>query len=91
MNELVAIDLARAALLTAITLATPFLAVALVVGLVTSVLQAATSLQEQSLSLVPKLVAMGATAAILLPWLIQTASSFTTRAIALAAGLALGR
>lgn len=91
MNELVAIDLARAALITAITLATPFLAVALVVGLVTSVLQAATSLQEQSLSLVPKLVAMGATAAILLPWLIQTASSFTTRAIALAAGLALGR
>lgn len=91
MNELLAIDLARAALTTAITLATPFLAVALVVGLTTSVLQAATSLQEQTLSFVPKLVALGATALLLLPWLIQTAVAFTTRVFVAAEALGMAK
>ena len=69
-SELV-LDLARDALWTSFLLAAPLLGVALAVGLVVSVLQAVTSIQEQTLSFVPKLFAVGATFMILLSWILQ--------------------
>ena len=69
-SELV-LDLARDALWTSFLLAAPLLGVALAVGLVVSVLQAVTSIQEQTLSFVPKLFAVGATFMILLSWMLQ--------------------
>ena len=64
------LDLARDALMMALMLASPLLAVALVVGLVVSVLQAVTSIQEQTLSFVPKLFAVGAVFLALLSWML---------------------
>ena len=52
------IDLAREMLLTVLLLAGPVLAVGLVVGVAVSVFQALTSVQEQTLSLVPKMLAV---------------------------------
>jgi len=69
-SELV-LDLARDALWTSFLLAAPLLGVALAVGLVVSVLQAVTSIQEQTLSFVPKLFAVGATFMTLLSWMLQ--------------------
>ena len=73
----VVLDIAQSALTTALMLAGPLLAVAVAVGLVVSIIQAVTSIQEQTLSFVPKLFAVGATFLLLLSWMIQTLMSFT--------------
>ena len=53
----------------ALIVAGPMLVIGLVVGIAVSLLQAITQIQEQSLSLVPKIVAMVASAIVLLPWI----------------------
>lgn len=55
-----------------LVVAGPVLGVALVVGLVIGVLQAATSINEQTLSFVPKLLAAFATLAVAGPWMVST-------------------
>lgn len=65
-------------LMTALLIAAPMLVVALAVGLAVSIIQAVTQIQEQTLSFVPKLVAVGATFIIALPWIIQIMVKYTT-------------
>jgi flagellar biosynthetic protein FliQ len=72
------LDLARDALTLALLMAGPLLAVALIVGLLVSLIQAVTSIQEQTLSFVPKLFAVGITFLILLSWMLQSMMKFTT-------------
>jgi flagellar biosynthetic protein FliQ len=72
------LDLARDALTLALMLAGPLLMVAVTVGLIVSLVQAVTSIQEQTLSFVPKLFAVGATFLVLLSWMLQTIMKFTT-------------
>ena len=78
MNDAFIVDLARNALLMALTLAAPMLLVALGVGLLVSILQAVTQIQEQTLAFVPKLVAVATVFLIGLPWMIQMAVKYTT-------------
>lgn len=63
MNEIALLDVWQGALTTLIYAGGPFLAAALAVGIVTSVLQAATQLQENILSFAPKVIAVIAIAA----------------------------
>ncbi len=56
--DLKVVDLAREMLLTAILISGPVLAVGLIVGVAVSLFQALTSVQEQTLSLVPKMLAV---------------------------------
>lgn len=65
------LDLVREALIIALKIALPILAAGLIVGLAISLLQSVTSIQEQSLSFVPKIVVMILAAAVLIPWLAQ--------------------
>ncbi|MBQ8798218.1 MAG: flagellar biosynthesis protein FliQ [Lachnospiraceae bacterium] len=58
MDEAVLIDLLVSAVVTVIKAAAPLLIVSLVVGLVISILQTVTSIQEQTLTFVPKLLAV---------------------------------
>ena len=58
MDEAVLIDLLVSAVVTVIKAAAPLLLVSLVVGLVISILQTVTSIQEQTLTFVPKLLAV---------------------------------
>lgn len=58
MTEAEIIDILRAALWTALVVSTPILTVALVVGLAIGLLQALTSVQEMTLTFVPKLAAI---------------------------------
>jgi flagellar biosynthesis protein FliQ len=76
-HELV-VDLARNAITTALFLAGPLLMIALGVGLVVSVLQAVTSIQEQTLSFVPKLLAVAVAFLVGLPWMLQIMVKYTT-------------
>jgi len=64
-----ALDLGREALLTTLVIAGPILAVGILVGLVISLLQSLTQLQDQTFSIVPKIVAMFAAAVFFVPWL----------------------
>jgi flagellar biosynthetic protein FliQ len=66
-----AVDLVRHSLIIALTIAAPMLLVGLVVGIVVSLLQAVTQIQEQTLSFIPKIVAMVAAAIVLAPWTAQ--------------------
>ncbi len=70
-------DFARAALLTALELSLPILAVGLLVGLIVSVLQAMTQVHDQTLSFIPKIASMAAVVFLLLPWLLDVMTSYT--------------
>jgi len=71
------IDSGREALLTALKLSVPLLAVGLVVGLSVSILQAVTQIQEQTLSFIPKILAVVATLLFLLPWMLTVVVEYT--------------
>jgi flagellar biosynthetic protein FliQ len=66
-----ALDLGREALMLALLLSAPMLLTGLLVGLVISLLQAVTQIQEQTLTFVPKTVAMIAAAVLTMPWIAQ--------------------
>lgn len=72
------LDLARDTLSMALMLAGPLLGAALSVGLLVSLIQAVTSIQEQTLSFVPKLFAVAGTFLVLLSWMLQSLMKFTT-------------
>ena len=63
-------ELGRAAIMLTLLLGAPVMLVAVVVGLIISILQAVTQLQDQTLSFVPKIVAMFLTLLYVLPWII---------------------
>ena len=79
MNTGTVVEIGRQAVEATILLSGPLLVVALVVGLIISVFQAATSLNETTLSFVPKALAVFATLIIAGPWMLQTAVEFITR------------
>ena len=74
-----AVTLAQDAVLQLLMLAAPLLVASVVVGLAVSILQAATSIQEQTLSLVPKIFAVIGVALLLGPWLGASMVDFTIR------------
>ena len=65
-----AIQLGREAIWTALLIGSPVLVVGMVVGLLVGLLQALTQIQEQTISFVPKIVAMVVVLSLALPWLI---------------------
>ncbi len=77
MDTAMVVDLGRQALWMTMLISAPLLGVALVVGLIIGVFQAATSINEQTLSFIPKLVALGLTLAILGGWMINTLVDYT--------------
>ena len=64
-----AMELGRNALWMTLTISAPILLIGLVVGLLIAFIQAITQLQEQSLTFVPKIAAMGVAAAVFIPWI----------------------
>ena len=81
MNPDLAIDIFKTTVLFSLYVITPFLAVTLAVGLLTSLLQSVTSLQEQTLTFAPKLVALALASLVLAPWLLRTMVEFTVSMI----------
>ncbi len=79
MDPQAVITLAQQALYTAVLLSAPMLLASLVVGLVVSILQAATQVNEMTLTFIPKLLAMVATLVIAGPWMINYFVDFVRR------------
>jgi len=73
------ITLAQQALYVAVMLAAPMLLASLVIGLLVSILQAATQINEMTLTFIPKLLAMVATLVIAGPWMITFFVDFMRR------------
>jgi flagellar biosynthetic protein FliQ len=78
MDMSTALDLGRDALILVLTLASPVLLIGLIVGLMISVFQAMTQLQEQTLTFIPKIAAMTLTAMFLGPWLAMRMLEYAT-------------
>ncbi|MBX2882454.1 MAG: flagellar biosynthesis protein FliQ [Granulosicoccus sp.] len=75
------IDIGRQALTTTVLLSSPLLIAALLTGLLVGLFQAATQINEQTLSFIPKLLAMVVALIATGPWLLQTILDFTRQLI----------
>ncbi|HEV3072209.1 MAG TPA: flagellar biosynthesis protein FliQ [Solirubrobacteraceae bacterium] len=78
MNQDTVVNLAAQAMSLALKVAGPLLLVGLVVGLLVSVFQAVTQIQEQSLTLIPKIVGIAVVVVLLGPWMLGQLVSYTT-------------
>lgn len=77
MNDADVAALVRDGMLVTLELAGPLLAVSLVSGLVVALVQAVTQINEATLSFIPKLLLIGATLALLAPFMATTLASYT--------------
>ena len=77
MDTATVVDIGRQALWMTVLISAPLLGVALFVGLVIGVLQAATSINEATLSFIPKLAAMAIVLAVLGGWQLTTLVDYT--------------
>lgn len=76
MNALLAADLIRSAVGLTLMVAAPLVVSALVVGLIVTLVQAVTQLQEQTLTFLPKLFTMGVMFVLVLPWMLRRLTEF---------------
>ena len=74
-----AVDVVREALYLMMLLSAPVLLAGLLVGLAVSLIQAVTQVQEQTLSFVPKTIAMAIVTIMLAPWMARLVMEFATR------------
>lgn len=81
VSEELVLSIGRDALYTALLVAGPLLLLSLLVGLVISVFQATTQIQEQTLAFVPKILAVFLGLVIFGPWMLQIMREFTVRLI----------
>lgn len=77
MNAELAVELIKNMIFQAITLASPLLVVGMTVGLAISLFQTVTSIQEQTLSFVPKALAIIGVLVISLPWMLRTMMEYS--------------
>lgn len=88
MTPELAIDLFKTTVVFALYVVAPFLIVMLLVGLVASVFQSVTSLQENTLTFAPKIVAFAGVSLLLAPWLLRSLTDFAIATITRMATLA---
>ena len=79
MSEEVVIGLAAEAIRVLLLVAAPMLLAGLIVGILISIFQTATSIQDQTLTFIPKIVAVLLVLLAALPWMMRLMSDFTTR------------
>lgn len=79
MTQIMLNGVVKDTIITAIKVSAPILIVVLVLGLLISILQATTQIQEQTLTFVPKLIATAIIGIFIGSWMLQTIMSFTIR------------
>ncbi len=77
------VEMVRMCLVTAMKISAPILLAGVLIGLVISLVQAVTQIQEQTLSLVPKIFAMIIVAIVLLPWIVLRLVEFASEMLRL--------
>jgi flagellar biosynthesis protein FliQ len=81
MNAEYAVELLRTLIYQALTVAAPILITAMIVGLAISLFQAVTTIHEQTLTFVPKALAIIAVLLLMMPWIVRSLIEFTTSVI----------
>ena len=81
MNPQQVLDLVQESFKVGLLLSMPIMMAALVVGVIVSVLQAVTSVQEQSMVFVPKMIAVAVAAVVFFSWMMGKVMTFTTQLI----------
>ncbi|MFZ4619129.1 MAG: flagellar biosynthesis protein FliQ [Bacteroidota bacterium] len=81
MTEEFVVNIIREAFFTTMLIAAPVLLLSLIVGLIISILQAATSIQEVTITFLPKMIIIGLVLIFTLPWMIDVMTSFTVNLI----------
>jgi flagellar biosynthetic protein FliQ len=76
MNQDTVVNLATQAMILALKIAGPVLLLGLIIGLLVSIFQAVTSIQEQSLSFIPKIVGVAVLIVVLGPWMLNQIVSY---------------
>jgi len=71
MNQDTVINLATQAMMLSLKIAGPILLLGLIIGLLVSIFQAVTSIQEQSLSFIPKIIGVAVLIVVLGPWMLD--------------------
>ncbi|WP_298837168.1 flagellar biosynthesis protein FliQ [Clostridium sp.] len=87
MTESMVLSVIKDAIYTAIMVSAPILVVATVVGLIISIFQATTQIQEQTLTFVPKLVAVALIGLLMGSWMLHIMIDFTTRIFGIIANM----
>lgn len=77
MNEQLLIQLVRDTIQMALVLSAPVLLVGLIVGVGISILQVVTSIQDATLSFVPRIAVMVVAGLVLMPWMMERVTAFT--------------
>ncbi len=77
------VQTARDVLIVTLKIAGPMLLVGMAIGLVISLIQSVTSIQDQTLTFVPKIVGMVAVAVLMLPWIVMRLVEFTAEMLSL--------
>ena len=81
MNSQVVLNLGQQALEVMLIVSGPLLMVALIIGLLVSIVQAATQINEMTLSFIPKILGIFGTLLLLGPWMLSTLMDYTKRLI----------
>jgi flagellar biosynthetic protein FliQ len=81
MNPEFAVELLKAMIYQALAIAAPILLTAMVIGLCISLFQAVTTISEQTLTFVPKALAVIGIVLLLMPWIVRSLIEFTTSVI----------
>ncbi len=87
MSPETVVEIGREALWTLMTVSAPMLAAGLIVGLLISIFQAATQINEMTMTFVPKIIAVLVTTLVLLPWILSNLTAFTRMIFDRIAGL----
>ena len=87
MDEMTVLTIGREAIRTALLVGAPILLVGMAVGLVVSVLQVATSIQDVTVTFIPKILAVFVATLFTLHWMMRLMIEFTQRVFAMIAGV----
>jgi len=81
MNPEFATEILKTLMMQAVSVASPILLTAMVIGLSVSLFQSVTSIQEQTLTFVPKALAIVGMIIVIMPWMLRTLVEFSTSVI----------
>lgn len=90
MTDVLVIKIMRESLMTILIVSTPILGVGMVVGLIISIIQTTTSIQEQTLTFVPKIIAIFVTIILLGSWMIRVLVNYTNNIFLLIEKIGMG-
>ncbi len=90
MTDLLVIKIMRESLMTVLIVSAPILGVGMFVGLIISIIQTTTSIQEQTLTFVPKIIAIFLTIILLGSWMIRVLVNYTNNIFMLIEKIGVG-